>query len=234
MKIAAIDFETADTGPDSACALGIAVVEGHKIVHKKSYLIKPPRKEFEFTYIHGITWRKVRNSPTFAELVPELNEIFNEVDYIAAHNAGFDRKVLLNCYYEADEPIKPLTTLCTVKLARKVWDIRPTTLPDVCDYHNIPLKHHDALSDTLACAKIIIKAQKEGFDVTKAALGKPSYTVGASKPKRRTVTRDYEDDFDDSFDSDWDEKYDDEPEEKKNSGCGWVILMAIILYFIFS
>ena len=58
-RFAAIDFETADTGRDSACALAIIVVEGTKIVDKGYFLIRPPRRQFLFTYIHGITWDHV-------------------------------------------------------------------------------------------------------------------------------------------------------------------------------
>ena len=49
---------------------------------------------------------------------------------------------------------------CTMTLARRVWNIRPTTLPNVCRYLRIPLKHHDAASDAEACARIMIAANK--------------------------------------------------------------------------
>jgi len=34
---------------------------------------------------------------------------------------------------------------------------------DVCYYLKIPLNHHEALSDALACAKIMIKTIKRGY-----------------------------------------------------------------------
>jgi DNA polymerase-3 subunit epsilon len=43
-------------------------------------------------------------------------------------------------------------------LARKKWKLYPTKLPDVCRYLDIPLNHHEALSDAMACAKIVIAA----------------------------------------------------------------------------
>jgi DNA polymerase III subunit epsilon len=49
--------------------------------------------------------------------------------------------------------------LCTVQLARKTWKLHPTKLPNVCDYLNIPLVHHQALSDAEACAQIVIAAK---------------------------------------------------------------------------
>lgn len=47
----AIDFETADQGADSACAVGLVKVEGGRIVRSESHLIRPPRRTILFTYI---------------------------------------------------------------------------------------------------------------------------------------------------------------------------------------
>ena len=53
-----------------------------------------------------------------------------------------------------------------MKIARDVWNIRPTKLSDVCRYHNIDLNHHDALSDAQASAEILIKALKDGIKIS--------------------------------------------------------------------
>ena len=53
----AIDFETADYGADSACAVGLVRVEDRQIVHREVVLIRPPRRYIHFSYIHGITCR---------------------------------------------------------------------------------------------------------------------------------------------------------------------------------
>jgi DNA polymerase III subunit epsilon len=55
--------------------------------------------------------------------------------------------------------------VCTVKLARRVWDIRPTSLSNVCGYLGLPLKHHEALSDAEACAGIVIAARRSGAEI---------------------------------------------------------------------
>ncbi len=154
----AIDFETADRYRDSACAVALVRVESGKIVHKACHLIRPPRKRFEFTYIHGITWRKVAKKPDFGELWPEIEPILDGVGYLAAHNAAFDKSVLNACCSAADIKPPAIPFECTVALARSKWKIHPTKLPDVCEYLNIPLNHHEALSDAEACAKIAIAA----------------------------------------------------------------------------
>jgi len=156
----AIDFETADYGADSACAVALVRVEGSRIVHRSHYLIRPPRQRFFFSYLHGITWEMVKGSPTFGELWPELKPLLADVQFLAAHNAPFDRGVLNVCCvaHGLKPPRQPF--LCTVKLARRTWKLFPTKLPDVCNFLGIPLEHHNPASDAEACAKIVIAARE--------------------------------------------------------------------------
>jgi len=158
----AIDFETADYLPDSACAVGLVRVERGRIVSRKHYYIRPPRREFVFTYIHGISWEDVRKKPDFAELWPLLREELAGARFLAAHNAGFDQGVLNACCASADVEPPDIPFLCTVRLARRAWSIYPTKLPDVCRRLGISLNHHEALSDAEACARIVLAARKQG------------------------------------------------------------------------
>ena len=161
-RFAALDFETADYGRDSACALSVVIIDQGQVVDTWTRLIRPPRASFVFTYIHGITWRDVQNQPTFGELWPEIAPRLINLDFIAAHNASFDRSVLAACCEKAG--LKPVTNpfLCTVKVARATWNLFPTTLADVARHLQIPLKHHDAASDAFACAQILIQALAKG------------------------------------------------------------------------
>ncbi|HEX2963688.1 MAG TPA: 3'-5' exonuclease [Ignavibacteriales bacterium] len=158
MKFLAIDFETANYKRDSACAVGLVRVEDNKVVERQTHLIKPPSPWFVFTDIHGITWKDVKNELTFGELWPDIQPMFKGVDFLAAHNSSFDEGVLKACcsLYDIDYPGIPFR--CTVKISRELWNIRPTRLNNVCEYFGIPLNHHEAGSDTEACARIMIKA----------------------------------------------------------------------------
>jgi DNA polymerase-3 subunit epsilon len=162
-RFAAIDFETADYGRDSACAVALVVAEEGGIVCKEYALIRPPRKEFVFSYLHGITWHDVKDKPVFGEVWKKIRKQFAGIDFVAAHNASFDRGVLHACCDNFG--IRPPATeyLCTMKLSRRVWGIRPTKLSDVCKHLCIPLQHHDAASDALACAKIVLEASEKGI-----------------------------------------------------------------------
>lgn len=154
----AIDFETANYGGDSACSMGLVKVENDEITAQEVFLIRPPSREFVFTYLHGISWATVAKAPTFGTLWPRLQCFFEGVEFLAAHNASFDRKVLFACCstYGISPPMLPFT--CTMQLARKTFRIYPTKLSDVCRKLRIKLNHHEALSDATACAKIILAA----------------------------------------------------------------------------
>ena len=161
-RFAAIDFETADYGRDSACAVAVVVVQQGKIVKQMSSLIRPPRRNFVFSYLHGITWRDVARKPGFGDLWPDIATLLEGAEFVAAHNASFDRGVLNACCAMSGTRPPATPYLCTMKLARRLWGIRPTKLSDVCCRFGIPLTHHQALSDALACAHIVLRAAETG------------------------------------------------------------------------
>ena len=161
----AIDFETADYGADSACALALVRVEGVRIVARDLFMIRPPRARFAFTHIHGITWAHVRGERPFGELWPEIEARLAGAAFLAAHNAPFDRGVLAACCAAAGHAPPALDFLCTVRLARRAWSLARANLPAVCAHLGIALNHHDPASDAEACARIVIAARSEGFAV---------------------------------------------------------------------
>ena len=161
MNFLALDFETANYYRDSACALGLVRVENNKIIEKESLLIRPPYKWFVFTYLHGISWEDVENVPTFKQHWKSIKPFFKGIDFAVAHNASFDKGVLHACCERHGINVPDVDFQCTMKLSRRVFGLYPTNLPAVCDKFDISLHHHDALSDTMACAKIMIKILKE-------------------------------------------------------------------------
>jgi len=159
----ALDFETADYGRDSACAVGIVKVRGTRIVHEAAYLIRPPRRTFYFSYLHGITWEHVAEEPCFRSVWLKIRPFLSDAEFLVAHNASFDSSVLEVCCEAARIRPPELGFHCTMRLARQTWGINPTRLPDVCRRLRLPLDHHDPLSDARACAKIIIEAIRQGW-----------------------------------------------------------------------
>lgn len=169
-RFVAIDFETADPKRDSACAVGIVVVDKGEIVDRAYRLIRPPRKKFNpfCVRVHGIHWEDVCDEPSFGEIWPELEPLFTGADFIVAHNASFDKSVLHTCCKKADyaPPVQPF--LCTVQLSRKTWELASNKLNAVCEFLDIRLNHHHAGSDAEACALIAVN----GLRKNPAFLGK--------------------------------------------------------------
>lgn len=162
MDFAAIDFETANYEPTSACSVGVVVVKDGNISKILSSLIRPEPFWFlsKFTDIHGIKAEDTYNSPCFSDLWPEINKHISGLPLVA-HNATFDRKVLLNClkFYgiEFDEP----EFFCTVRMSRRAYpEIENHRLDTVCRNLDIALDHHRAESDAIGCAKIVLEINK--------------------------------------------------------------------------
>ena len=186
MNFVAIDFETANYRADSACALGLVKVVDGIIVDKEVYLIKPPTREFVFTYIHGLTWKDVVKEADFGEIWPKVVPLLHGAEFLVAHNASFDRRVLEACCTTYRIPAPSLPFQCTVQVARRTWGIYPTKLSNVCEKLEIELDHHEALSDAMACAKIMIAASSHSTTTANFAQKK---LIGRPLTKTRRTTR---------------------------------------------
>ncbi len=162
-RFAAIDFETANSGRESACSVGNAVVQSGQVTELETRLIRPPPASSNsptFTARLGTTCSTLHFLTRFGS---EISPMLSTVEFLSAHNAAFDRGVLYSCcgHYGVARPSKPF--VCTVNLARSEWGIFPTKLPDVCRRLRIPLDHHEAGSDAYACARIVLAALRKGW-----------------------------------------------------------------------
>lgn len=156
----AIDFETANRRPESACQLGAVVVRQGRITESAMWMIRPKPLYFSRTniQIHGITPEQVRDEKGFGELWPEIAERLAD-DCLVAHNAPFDMGVLIACLRAHDLAIPDLQFLCTRKIARRTWPNRPRYgLKPLSDWLGVRFQHHDALEDSIACAKVLLAA----------------------------------------------------------------------------
>lgn len=160
MDFAAIDFETATGCRNSACAVGIITVEHGEIAEQYHALIRPPDNCYwrGNIAIHGIRPEDTIEAPTFGELYPEIRQRLRGRK-VVAHNEAFDRGVLAAtmAHYGLDYAELALADRweCTVRISR-AKGYSPNDLATCCRRFNIPLKHHDALSDALACARLYL------------------------------------------------------------------------------
>lgn len=146
-----IDFETMTPDLTSACAVGLVkVVDG--IIFQKFYsLIRPiPDGRAERnTFIHGITDDMVLNAPTFADLFPQMLLLIGNLP-IVCHNSSTDMNVMCRCmeYYK----LSGLNTCNCVD----TYALYGRGLKECCEENGIIFRHHDALEDAEACAKLYL------------------------------------------------------------------------------
>jgi DNA polymerase III subunit epsilon len=160
MNFSAIDFETATGYRNSACAVAIISVTDGQISDEYYRLIQPPGNEYwgQNIAIHGIRPSDTASAPTFADIYSEIRErLFGRI--VVAHNESFDRSVLRRTmeHHGLQYPELSLADRweCTLKIYR-AKGFAPANLAACCARLNIPLDHHNALSDALACARLFV------------------------------------------------------------------------------
>lgn len=158
MDFVALDFETANRYPNSACSIGLVKFIGGEIEAEYYRLIKPPKMSFDAMniQIHGIRPKNVMNEPTFDYLWNEEIVSFIGDLPLVAHNASFDMNVLRALLGTYDLACGPLRYICTVTGSRRAYpELENHKLSTVSNHLGISLRHHQALDDARACGKIL-------------------------------------------------------------------------------
>jgi len=172
----AIDFETANSHPSSACAVGMVRVRDGRVVDRVEWLIRPPRAHAAFLpfniKIHGITAEMVVDARDWAEQLEDLRGFIGD-DVTVAHNASFDMGVIRAACAETITPTPRLRYLCSVQVSRKTYELPSHRLPLAAEAAGFgDFAHHDALADAEACAAIISDAARRHEVGDLAALAK--------------------------------------------------------------
>ena len=145
----AIDFETAQGKRWSICSVGLVRVENGITKEQLSVLVQPPDNYYFYknTEIHGITPKMTENELTFDKVWKKIEQFIKNKNIVAHNGFSFDFHCLNQTleYYGITPP--KYTGHCTYK-------IYGDNLASLCKKHKIPLNHHDALSDAMACAEL--------------------------------------------------------------------------------
>ena len=153
----AFDVETPNSRNDRMSAIGVVVVEDGEQT-TSFYSLVDPEEPFDAFNIQltGITPRMVCNQPTFPVLWELLRPLLDK-GILCAHNAPFDLGVLAKCLRDYGIEWKASAEyVCTCQMGRRLLpqakNHRLNTLAELLD---LPLQHHNALSDTKACAGLL-------------------------------------------------------------------------------
>lgn len=161
LDFVAIDVETANTHRGSVCAIGAAVIRVGVVVSTHSWLSRPPEGLDFFNglnvSLHGITPDLVADQPPFTERLGQLLELSDGLPLVA-HNAAFDIGALREACVAADRDWPSVDYACSLAMARRALDLISYRLPVVAAECGIELgSHHEAGSDALACAQVVLE-----------------------------------------------------------------------------
>ena len=147
----AIDFETANWNPASICQVGLIRIEGGEVVHEVNELVQPPKNEYYIKNIevHGIRPADTLDAPGFDVVWHEHMKRFIEDQVVVAHSIGFDANCLRHTLAWYDEVQPVFEERCTLAIFKR-------GLAYLSKKYKIPLNHHDAHSDAMACAQLYL------------------------------------------------------------------------------
>ena len=183
LDFTAIDFETANGAPASACAVGLVRVRDSKPVATLELLFRPPIPHDWFSEgnirVHGITPEHVKDAPMYSEIIGQMLE-FIDTDLLVAHNAAFDMGVLAASAQAIEHELPQLRFGCSLKIARKTYNLESYRLNAVAyAIGHEEFEHHNALADSDACARIVIHAaQRHGVEDLPALLQATKVRLG--------------------------------------------------------
>lgn len=162
------DVETPNSRNDRISSIAIAVIENGSLTDRFHTLVDP---EEAFGYFNvkltGISPDMVRGKPKFPELWRKIEPLMNK-GLLVAHNAPFDMGVLAKCLRDYGISWRERADYaCTCRMAKKLVEgVADHRLNTLCAHFNVPLVHHDALSDTLGCAAVLLRMLEEGAEIS--------------------------------------------------------------------
>ena len=160
------DVETPNAANNRMSAIGLTVVENGLIVEEYSTLVNPETYFNAFNIrLTGITPEMAAQGPDFGTLwTSGLGELMGS-GLLVAHNAPFDMSVLAKCLraYSVDWR-DTVPYVCTYQMGRRCYPELPNhRLNTLCEYRHIALDHHQAGSDSRACAALLLDYQESGL-----------------------------------------------------------------------
>ena len=150
-RVAVVDCETTGVyNSDRIVEIAIVTVDlNGQVIDEWDTLVQPQR-DVGASHIHGLTAESLRDAPTFADIAGDI-AIRLHGACLAAHNLGFDRRMLTNEYERIGADFAAPSGLDTLTATRCRLEV-------ACTEHRITLvDHHSALADATATATLLIR-----------------------------------------------------------------------------
>jgi DNA polymerase-3 subunit epsilon len=163
-----IVFDTETTGMDPAdgdklVEIGCIELENHMPTGRTYHQYINPEREVpaEAVAVHGLTQEKLKNEPTFGEIVGDFIDFIGTDSKLIAHNASFDVK-FINAEFKTYgfSPLDPKRIIDTLVMARTKFPGSPANLDALCRRFNIDNASrtlHGALLDSELLAEVYLE-----------------------------------------------------------------------------
>lgn len=163
-----IVFDTETTGFDPATGdklveIGCVELENHIPTGRTYHQYINPERDVpaEAAAVHGLTFDKLKNEPTFGEIVGDFLDFIGTDSILIAHNADFDVKFMNAELKTFGFPaLDPKRILDTLAMARKKFPGSPATLDALCRRFNVDNAGrtlHGALLDSELLAEVYLE-----------------------------------------------------------------------------
>jgi DNA polymerase III epsilon subunit-like protein len=162
VRFFALDVETANCDRGSICQVGIAGVRPDNSVMTWSSYVDPQTDSWACSGIHGITAETVRGAPTFAQLLPKLEQLL--AGRIVFQHSSFDSTAIAAASRQAGLAAPEWVWRDSVRVARCAWpelkDNGGHGLASLRHHLRLKFKHHDAGEDARASAEVVLRAER--------------------------------------------------------------------------
>jgi DNA polymerase III epsilon subunit family exonuclease len=165
-RFVVVDLETTGSliGVDRIIEVGVAVMEGGKIVQQFSSLVSTRRHlSRHILKLTGIRTADLKDAPAFSEVAPIVVGLLQGAHAFVGHGVQFDFSFLRWELARHGYDMPNLTGVCTLELTRKLWpDLGGWKLKDLAESFAIAHANpHRAGEDALATAGVLQHAVEE-------------------------------------------------------------------------
>ena len=159
----ALDVETANVDRSSICQIGLVLFKDGQEEYSWSTLVNPECEFDDYNVaIHGIDKDDVCDAPKYNQIHDALSQMVD--GEIIVHHSSFDRTAFNRRFARSGVESFSCSWLDNTAVVRRVWKDfarKGYSLKNLSNHFQIPLTHHDALSDARAAGIIFSKALVE-------------------------------------------------------------------------
>jgi DNA polymerase III epsilon subunit family exonuclease len=176
LNFTALDIETTglDSSKDKIIEIAAIRFNQEGLLNSFNFLINPGQFidiPVQASLVNGITKKMLENAHKLDEIQPSFDQFIKD-SVLVIQNAEFDLNFLITAYKQRNLDFPTLPVICTLNLTRKLYpNFKKHGLVHLRNYFKIDRMNknterhnfHEALDDSYAAMKVLIKTIEEKF-----------------------------------------------------------------------